>query len=71
MPRKGQQRPFPGMGKPPATEALFTPEEFPYDLPDEQAYNHQAKKRGLFKLTKQDIDALNANQAALKEIKDQ
>lgn len=58
---------MPGMGQPPATEALFTPEQFPYDLPDEVAVNRRAKAAGLFKLTKQDIDALNENQAKLKE----
>ena len=32
------------------TAALFTSEEFPYDTPDEIAYNAQRKKEGLFVL---------------------
>jgi hypothetical protein len=32
------------------TAALFTSAEFPYDTPDEIAYNAQRKKEGLFVL---------------------
>lgn len=67
MPRKAQQRPIPGMGKPPATEALFPPEEFPYDLPDEVAGWRRAERAGLFKLTQENIEALSKNQAQVKE----
>ncbi len=35
---------------PPETAALFTSAEFPYDTPDEIAYNAQRKKEGLFVL---------------------
>ncbi len=35
---------------PPATAALFTSAEFPYDTPDEIAYNAKRKKEGLFVL---------------------
>ncbi|KKM27817.1 hypothetical protein LCGC14_1570920 [marine sediment metagenome] len=34
----------------PETAALFTSAEFPYDTPDEIAYNAQRKKEGLFVL---------------------
>jgi len=36
---------------PPETRPLFTEAEFPYDTPDELAYNAQRKKEGLFELT--------------------
>jgi len=35
---------------PPATRPLFNSTEFPYDTPDEIAYNAQRKKDGLFVL---------------------
>ena len=35
---------------PPETRPLFTGAEFPYDTPDEIAYNAQRKKEGLFVL---------------------
>lgn len=35
---------------PPETRPLFTAAEFPYDTPDEEAYNAQRKKEGLFEL---------------------
>lgn len=35
---------------PPGTAALFTSAEFPYDTPDEIAYNAKRKKKGLFVL---------------------
>jgi hypothetical protein len=37
--------------KEPETAALFTSAEFPYDTPDEIAYNAKRKKEGLFVLT--------------------
>ena len=36
--------------KEPETAALFTSDQFPYDTPDEIAYNAQRKKEGLFVL---------------------
>jgi len=36
--------------KEPETAALFTSAEFPYDTPDEIAYNAKRKKEGLFVL---------------------
>jgi hypothetical protein len=36
--------------KEPGTAALFTSDQFPYDTPDEVAYNAQRKKEGLFVL---------------------
>lgn len=35
---------------PPETRPLFNSTEFPYDTPDEIAYNAQRKKEGLFEL---------------------
>ncbi len=35
----------------PGTAALFTSTEFPYDTPDEIAYNARRKKDGLFEIT--------------------
>ena len=37
--------------KEPGTAALFTSTEFPYDTPDEIAYNAKRKKEGLFVIT--------------------
>jgi hypothetical protein len=36
---------------PPETRPLFTNAEFPYDTPDEIAYNARRKKDGLFEFT--------------------
>ncbi len=36
---------------PPETRSLFDPAEFPYDTPDEVAYNARRKKDGLFEIT--------------------
>ena len=35
---------------PPETRPLFTEAQFPYDTPDEIAYNAKRKKKGLFVL---------------------
>ena len=35
----------------PETAALFDSSEFPYDTPDEVAYNARRKKDGLFEIT--------------------
>jgi hypothetical protein len=35
----------------PETAALFDSREFPYDTPDEIAYNARRKKDGLFEIT--------------------
>ena len=35
----------------PETAALFDSREFPYDTPDEAAYNARRKKDGLFEIT--------------------
>ncbi len=35
----------------PETAALFDSREFPYDTPDEAAYNAKRKKDGLFEIT--------------------
>ncbi len=35
----------------PETAALFDSREFPYDTPDEEAYNAKRKKDGLFEIT--------------------
>ena len=37
--------------KEPGTAALFTSAEFPYDTPDEIAYNAKRKAEGLFVIT--------------------
>ncbi|KKL98751.1 hypothetical protein LCGC14_1821280 [marine sediment metagenome] len=37
--------------KEPETAALFTSAEFPYDTPDEIAYNAKRKAEGLFVIT--------------------
>ncbi len=36
---------------PPETRSLFEPGGFPYDTPDEIAYNARRKKDGLFEFT--------------------
>ncbi len=36
---------------PPETRPLFNDAEFPYDTPDEIAYNAKRKKDGLFEIT--------------------
>ncbi len=36
---------------PPETRPLFDSAEFPYDTPDEAAYNAQRKRDGLFQIT--------------------
>lgn len=38
----------------PETAALFDSREFPYDTPDEAAYNAKRKKDGLFEITPTD-----------------
>ena len=42
---------------PPETRSLFTEAEFPYDTPDEEAYNAQRKKDGLFEITPAEEEA--------------
>ena len=47
----------------PETAALFDSREFPYDTPDEVAYNARRKKEGLFDLNPEEEGAkTNGNQ---------
>ena len=49
---------------PPETRSLFTEAEFPYDTPDEIAYNSQRKADGLFDLNPEEEGAKdNGNQS--------
>jgi hypothetical protein len=41
----------------PETAALFDSQEFPYDTPDEAAYNAKRKKDGLFEITPAEEEA--------------
>ncbi|KKN66912.1 hypothetical protein LCGC14_0466870 [marine sediment metagenome] len=49
--------------KEPETAALFTSSEFPYDTPDEIAYNAQRKKEGLFVITPEEKEQEENEQA--------
>ena len=42
---------------PPETRPLFDEVEFPYDTPDEEAYNAQRKKDGLFEISPAEEEA--------------
>ncbi len=42
---------------PPETRPLFNSAEFPYDTPDEIAYNAQRKKDGLFEIAPAEEEA--------------
>ena len=44
---------------PPETRPLFTDGEFPYDTPDEIAYNARRKKEGLFVLNTEEEGETN------------
>ena len=44
---------------PPETRPLFDSTEFPYDTPDEIAYNAQRKKEGLFDLNPEEEEKDN------------
>ncbi len=55
MGKKPQQRFLPVIR--PHTEALFSRKEFPFDLPDEETYNREAAKRGLFKIEEKKVPA--------------
>ena len=44
---------------PPETRPLFGPTEFPYDTPDEIAYNARRKAEGLFDLTTEEEEQEN------------
>ncbi len=56
MPKRKRQLRLLG-DKEPETAALFTSAEFPYDTPDEIAYNAQRKKEGLFVLNEEERKA--------------
>ena len=56
------QASFANMG-PPRTPRLFSVEDFPYQLPDEVAYNEKRKREGLHRITAAEEAALRANQA--------
>ncbi len=48
---------------PPETAALFDSTEFPYDTPDEIAYNAKRKKEGLFVITPEEKEQEENEQA--------
>lgn len=52
-----RQRGLPGV-VPLPPEPLFSPDQFPYDLPDIEASSRRAKAAGLFDLTERDREAL-------------
>ena len=60
MPKRKRQLRLLQDQEPPGTAALFTSAEFPYDTPDEVAYNAKRKKEGLFDLNPEEEEKDNA-----------